>query len=143
MKDGDRLRGLSTVRVSKKFLLTTLKTNRDKHEKAWNGIMDVRQKKLIEDYEALYDKIKEQINKRLEKIKADRNYTPSALKTHVEAPRPEKHTKDYDQVITLVGASLDSEFELSSSEFNQYVNDDWSWKNSFILTASGCGINYS
>ena len=141
--DGIKLRGLNTVRVSKTFLLDTLRENRDKHEKAWNEIMDARQKKLIEEYEALYDKVKEQIDERLAQVKADRDCIPTAIQTHVEAPLPENHTKDYDQVITLIDASLDEEFELNSGEFNQYVNDDWSWKRAFTITASGCGVTYS
>ena len=137
MTDGTKLRGLSTVRVSKKFLLDTLRANRVEHEKSWNEIMDARQKKMIEDYNALYEKIRAQIDDRIEKVKADRDYHPEGLSNYINAPMPENHTKDYDKVISLIDASLDEEFELNSTEFNQYVNDDWSWKEVFTTT-SGC-----
>jgi hypothetical protein len=137
MNTPEKLRGLSTVRVSKEFLLGKLRENRVIHEKSYYEILEARQKKILEDLEALRPKFEEQLKERLDKSAEDAEYTPTTISLSVYSLKPENHTKDYDKVITLLDASLDAEFELSSSEFNQYVNDDWEWKTGFI-TVSGC-----
>jgi hypothetical protein len=119
----ETLRGLKSVRVSKGFLLEKLETNKVEHEKAYYQILDARQ-----------DKVVEVLKEELKKAKADRTYQPTLY-----VPLPENHVKDYERAITILNASLDKEFELTSSEFDQYVNDDWQWKTTF-MTTSGCYI---
>ena len=47
-------------------------------------------------------------------------------------------TKEYDQVIDMLDMSVDSEIELTHSEFRQYVRDEWGWSEMFNTTA----VNY-
>ena len=137
MKDELReLRGLSKVRVAKKFLLDTLKKNRKEHEKAYYEILEARQAKLIDLFGSERKKVLKSFAKELNKVKEDSTHQPWVLNPNLKLPVPEDHTSDYDKTISLISASLDTEFELSNSEFNQYVNDDWSWKDVFV-TASG------
>lgn len=49
---------------------------------------------------------------------------------------PESHTAEYNRAIRSVELNVYDKIELSESEFNQYVMNDWSWKNSFILSNS-------
>jgi hypothetical protein len=119
--EGAKLRGLQSVRVSKKFLLQKLTANRTEHEKTYYEILEARHQKVIETLKA-----------ELKKAKRDRLYRPV-----LNLPLPENHVKDYDRAIGILDASLDTEFELSSTEFDQYVNDDWKWKESY-MTVSGC-----
>jgi hypothetical protein len=121
--EGAKLRGLQSVRVSKKFLLEKLTANRAEHEKTYYEILDARHQKVIDT-----------LKKEIRKAKADKKYTPSLY-----LPLPENHVKDYDRAIGILTASLDTEFELSSNEYDQYVNDDWKWKEIYITT-SGCYI---
>ena len=136
MNTPEKLRGLSTVRVSKLFLLEALKANRIEHEKTYYEIINARQQKLLEGLAGLRPKFEEKLVIEIQRMTDDAEYTPSVPVLGLHELKPENHTKDYDRVITLLEASLDEEFELSSSEFNQYVNDDWSWKQSFT-TCSG------
>jgi|WetSurMetagenome_2_1015567.scaffolds.fasta_scaffold662137_2 hypothetical protein len=131
-----KLRGLSTVRVSKDDLLKKLKYNRTEHEKTYNEIMAVRQNKILDELHGFKAKFKKELAVRMDKATSDIEYTPSSITLSISALKPENHTKDYDRVISLLELSLDEELELSSSELNQYVNDDWSWKQGF-MTCSG------
>jgi hypothetical protein len=119
----ETLRGLKSVRVSKDFLLQKLETNKVEHEKTYYEILDARHTKVIETLKG-----------EMKKVKADKMYQPVLY-----VPLPENHVKDYERAITILNASLDTEFELTSSEFDQYVNDDWQWKSGFV-TVSGCYI---
>jgi hypothetical protein len=57
--EGAKLRGLQSVRVSKKFLLDKLTANRAEHEKTYYEILDARHQKVVEgniynDFRLLY-----------------------------------------------------------------------------------------
>lgn len=54
--------------------------------------------------------------------------------TDLESPR--SHTKDYDLVIKMLELSTKDEITISGNQFNQYVEDEWAWKNSFVSNAS-------
>lgn len=47
---------------------------------------------------------------------------------------PEDHTDDYDHVISMLRMSVDEVVELTSSEFAQYVQDDWNWKHTWTAS---------
>ena len=42
--------------------------------------------------------------------------------------------KDYDRAIGMLEMSIDNEVEITSLEFQHYIQDDWGWKNSFLLS---------
>jgi len=39
----------------------------------------------------------------------------------------------------MLEASLDEELELSANEFQQYMQDNWSWKRSFAMSSAKYG----
>ncbi len=45
-------------------------------------------------------------------------------------------TKEYDRVIKMLEMSVDTQIELSSSEFQNYVMDDWAWSDNAKLSNS-------
>lgn len=49
---------------------------------------------------------------------------------------PENHLEDYDRVIDMLKFSIADKVELSSSDFDAYVRNNWSWRNSFLGTNS-------
>lgn len=49
---------------------------------------------------------------------------------------PEDHSKEYKRVIGMLTASVDEEVVLSQHEFAQYVEDDWGWKESWVMANS-------
>lgn len=121
----DQLRGLSTVRINKDFLLKKLETNRKSHETIYKKAMQKWHLQVIDT-----------LKKELKKVKVDKEHQPSCF-----VAKPDSHVKEYDGTIALLKASLDEEFVLTSFEFSQYVRDEWGWKDVFMTTVSGC-LNY-
>lgn len=113
-------RGLRSVRISKEFLLEKLKENRETHKAQFEAALNGWHVEVIKSLEST-----------IERVKKDKRHNPNFY-----LPMPENHTTEYDQVIEMVEASLDKEFELTTSEFAQYVRDDWGWKADFINVAN-------
>jgi hypothetical protein len=55
---------------------------------------------------------------------------------------PENHLEDYDRVIDLLDFSVADKVELSSSDFDAYVRNNWSWRKSFLNTNTSYVGNY-
>jgi len=119
----ENLRGLSSVRVNKGFLLEKLRENKDSHRRMFE-----------EALEGWHEEVLKTLKETIKRVKADKQYNPRWY-----LPMPTDHTADYDRVIELIEASLDEEFVLSETEFNQFVRDDWGWKADFMNTY----VNYS
>jgi len=45
---------------------------------------------------------------------------------------PENHSQDYELAIEMLKATVYDEIELSLTEFNWYVMNDWTWKTAFL-----------
>ena len=109
---------MKTVRVNKKELLDVLVENRKKHK--------IEYKDSIKAYRV---KAADLLNKELQKIVAGKKF-----ETYFDLNKPTSHEKDYDLVIKMVEMSVDDVLELEQQEFNQLVNDEWTWKSSFRLS---------
>jgi len=51
-------------------------------------------------------------------------------------PQPVDYTKDYDRAIKMLEMSVNTNVELDDKSFQQYIMDDWSWKDQFIAANS-------
>ncbi len=51
-------------------------------------------------------------------------------------PKPQSFVKEYDYAIKMLEMSASEEVLLTGHDFAQLVMDDWSWRNSWRLTAS-------
>jgi hypothetical protein len=49
---------------------------------------------------------------------------------------PENHLDDYKRVIKMLELSVADRIQLSQSEFDSYVLNNWNWRNSFLTTNS-------
>lgn len=56
---------------------------------------------------------------------------------------PSDHTKDYDRVIRMLELSTEDTINLHEHEFQQYIQDDWSWKGQFTASNSGYMVSGS
>lgn len=121
----EKLRGLSSVRVSKEFLLGKLEINREDHIAIYK-----------EALQAWHLQILNTLKKELKKVENNKEYQPNCY-----VAKPVSHEKSYNRIIALLSASLDEEFVLLNSEFSQYVQDEWGWKEQFMTTVSRC-LNY-
>lgn len=115
--------GIDDVRVPKDKLLTQLQENRDAHRSLFEEAMEgykVESIKILEDH--------------IDRIKGN-----EPKKVAVSLPLPEDHTDDYNRVIQMVEWSMDDEVWLTGYEFDQYIRDNWAWKEQFLTTASHYG----
>jgi hypothetical protein len=112
MSDIENVDGIHVVTVRKSELLSAIKKNRDTHRaeflKAQEGYRDVVIAKLDS---ALRDARERK-----------------AYRTFIQLDAPEDHTVEYDMIIRMLEMSTRDVIHISSSEFNNYVMDNWSWK---------------
>lgn len=108
------------VKVRRLELLQRLQENRETH---------------IAEYEEASKGYHEEAIKRVSKVL---DSLKAGLETDLSfsLPKPKSYEKEYDRVIEMVKMSVESELELSSQEFAQFVMDDWGWKQSFTNTNS-------
>ena len=97
------------INVSKTRLLETLRYNRTEHAKE---LVILRKNYL----DTIRGKL-ETAEKDLTKVNEIRHVLP-----------PEDHTKDYDQLIAMLEYADNQNIDLTSSEFDQFVQDNWDWK---------------
>lgn len=109
-----------TVVVQKDKLVETLTTNRDAHRAIFE--------EALEGYKTRSVELLEEHIERIKKGKVERIV--------VSLPVPEDHTDDYDRALTSLEWSIFDEVELTMREFDQYVRDNWSWKQEFAATTS-------
>lgn len=118
---------MKAVNVNKTKLLELVRKNRDQHRAQYEKAFAGYRKECYEVLEA-----------NLKALQTD--------KAHIvrfrEQP-PEDHTDDYDRAIQMLEMSVDDVIELHASEFSNFVQDDWEWKerwsasNSSYISKSG------
>lgn len=115
---------MDSITVDKSALLAKLKTNRDEH----HGIFERAQ-------EAYREKVIEALDRALADAKEGRG-----LRTVVSLPVPEDHTAEFDRAIEMLDWEQGDSVVLSEYEFQQYVQNEWSWRRTFAAnTASYVG----
>lgn len=111
---------MDAVKVKKVELLEKLKANRDAHQAIFEKALEGYRKLCIEHLEQM-----------LAEAKAGK-----VIRRKVELQEPVNQTKDYDRAIAMLEMSQDDIIELSEIDFQQYVLDDWRWKEQFTTTNS-------
>lgn len=117
-----------SVNVKRVDLLEKLKINRDKH---------------ATDYVLAYEGYKIEVEKLLEaEIAKVVNGTFDYSKgLELNEDPPTNYTSEYDNVIAMMEMSVDETINLDSSSFQQYVLDNWSWKQTFSGTVAKYASN--
>lgn len=105
--------GLNLIKVNKALLLNYLKSNLEAHITEYN-----------EAFLAFKEQAIKQLRSAIKKAKQDKIESISFLK-------PECHINDYKTVIGMLEMSIDEEVYITSREFEQYVEDRWSWTDRF------------
>lgn len=116
---------MQTIKVDKERLLETLKENRDNHHAKYLAACEGYRAKAIELAEQCIDAL----------VEGD------VIRVIVNLPLPEDHTEDYNTVIAMLDWDQGDTYELSQSDFEKYVNDDWGWKAVWTQTNSAYGVN--
>ncbi len=145
----------NTVVVDKTKLLETLQANRDKHNSIYDAAVSgywieaqrvLDQKKL--DFEEASIKLtnqftlqKDQIQLNVSEQNKDKMGTSFSLALQFNSSWPlrfpENHLEDYSRVIDLLTFSVADKVQLSVTEFDAYVRNNWSWRQGFLNTNGG------
>jgi hypothetical protein len=106
---------MDSVKIDVKQLLSHLITNRAKHVVDFEEAMVGYRKALIDA-----------LNAKLKAAKKEED-----VEHAIRVVRPVSYLEHYDEAISMLEWTTQSEVELDRLEFKQYVLDEWSWKRSF------------
>lgn len=139
---------LDEVKVSRKEVLEIVKQNKQKHDKILADAIEGywldaektlkthkadRLKELKKQYQKNVKDFKKQVNKDLDLVAKRKKDGPFV---HLHKAYPEDHSNDYNSVIRKLELCVEDTVELDSNEFEQYIRNQWAWRNSFITTNS-------
>jgi hypothetical protein len=106
------------ITVSKQQLVETLTKNRETHQADFDLA-----------YEGFREKAEANVEALLGRIKNAEHGQPVQLWINLEPPV--NHITDYDRALQMCEWELGDEMELTEQEFQQLVQDNWSWKDAF------------
>lgn len=139
---------LNCLHVKKTDALKIITENKAKHDKIladavegyWIDAEKIlkqlkvdRLKELKKQYQKSVKDFKKQISSDLglvSKRKKDGSFI------HLRQRFPEDHSDDYVGVIKRLELAVGENIELDSTEFDKYIRNKWSWRESFITTNS-------
>ena len=116
---------MRTVMVRKEELVEVLQKNRERH----GGVFEESYKKFIKAVES-------ELEARLARIRRGKS-----VELHIRLPEPRNMTESYDRALQMLEMETRDEIELSEQEFQQFVQDDWTWKREFVSTAASYGVH--
>lgn len=111
---------MKSVKLNAVKLLEVLKQNRESHVAEYTSAMEEYRKDAIA---ALKKNLKDAQN-------------GGDIVLYASLVAPQNFTASYDTVIKMLEMSSDEIVELTISEFQQYVEDNWQWKGSFLASTS-------
>lgn len=145
MEKEQKLRGLSTIRLSRQSLFEVVEKNKDIHA---NQFAEAYVGWKVQIIEQLEEDLKEQ-HRQYRRVLKDEKKKVAAAKERLDRVQsgdfetdkpyfrtrcPEHHIKDYNGTLKKLELSLDKELELEQHEFNRFVMDEWEWKETFSST---------
>lgn len=120
MAHPETIKGIQHIAVKKESLISALKKNRDGHRAQYEEAHAGYRRALIETVGKMYDDAKKGFD----------------VQHMIHLEIPEDHTRDYNRVIGMLEMSIDDNVLITSTEYSQYVMDDWGWKEHFIGTSN-------
>lgn len=109
-----------TFEVSK--VLSTLKANLETHEKEYQELVIKNNLHM-----------RQVLTQALGQTGSDGKVYPDLTKVHeAERAKPKTYSKEYKKIISMLEITTQKEIELTVSEFDCYMNDNWDWKDSFL-----------
>lgn len=129
--------GMRNVRVKKEDLLAKIKANRGTHIHEYKEACAGYKEAALAKIEEVFDELKERIANLKE------GHVIELVAVHFGLEVPVSYESHYDRAIGMLEMSLDAEVEITAEEYQQYVMDDWKWKQEFTTTTanySGAGL---
>lgn len=126
----DRL--MKQIQANVGDLIAILESNKEKHVAEYNeAVLGYRQ----EWADQLEEKITE-LQDRVVEVRDTEN--PLDLKPYfnigIRLPYPKSYESDYDRAIGMLNMHQEDTIGLDSNEYDQYVMDNWSWKDEISVT---------
>lgn len=134
--------GERTVVVEKSRLLSTLKENRQKHQREYDDAVAGYKQLATERLTDLKSKAASKLDSNFESIQAridafdpdDGELTDvvtllSSMTFNLKVPR--NHVESYNVAIEMAEWETRDEIELTQRQFQCFVLDDWDWQNEF------------
>ncbi len=122
MNAGNLMNG---VKLTKGELLENVKANLDKHNADVAEALSLRRETIAKSFE-----------KQLKEMEFDVDFQP---KEHLSFPMPKDHSEDYKKAIRMIEMTTDEVIELTESQFDKLVMDNWGWKSDLIAASSVYG----
>ena len=119
---------MNSITVDKADLVNKITFNRAKHIEQFRIQVEIYKKLL-----ALYF---QDCIETLELGKVPESIYPIDLETKDPIPTPKNHVKEYDQALQMLEWEVGSRVEISATQFQQYINDDWNWMAAFNGTST-------
>jgi hypothetical protein len=121
---------MKSVNINRQILLAKMSENRDKHAADYT--------EAVVDYKIA---VRKMLQKNID-LMSDVG-SSSHMAEYEDAQReinrptaPRNFIKDYDRVIAMLKASIDDTITLDATEFSQYFQDEWHWKNDFARSTA-------
>lgn len=108
------------MKFSKNELVKIIQANRDEHRSIFEEAIEGYRAKAVDDLNAYIERVK----------------NGDVVRIQIYYPQPEDHTKDYDRLLKMLSMTTEDEINLTETQFAQYVEDDWVWKQQFLTTNS-------
>jgi hypothetical protein len=112
---------MDAIRVDAERLVAALTENRAKHaaefEEAKAGFLATAEEKLLE----LLAEVRE----------------GQLIEAWLRIEKPESHLEDYDRALAMLQWHSDPSVELTTGEFENYVQDKWQWRDRWSASNDG------
>jgi hypothetical protein len=109
---------MENQKVDKAKLLAILRINRERHKAVFD--------EAVAGYKIQATKL---LKEHLLRVQAGKN-----VRVHIVLTQPVNQTRSYDRIIGMLEMALAEEVELSEEDYQQYVMDDWSWREEFLTS---------
>lgn len=119
---------MERVTLRKNELIETIRKNRKTHEELYKEALQGYYEQRDEALALLSVKCKKHDDKEDKDVDFHSLY---------RLLRPANHTREYDRVIKMLEHHVADEVELSNEDFGRYFEDEWDWKQNWILSNSG------
>jgi hypothetical protein len=105
------------------------------------GILTANRKYHIDQYTKAVSKYRELAVQQLDEQCARLRTGKGPLRIHFTLPVPERHTSDFDRVITMVELDTREEIDLSESDAMKYIMNHWEWERSFASNTTAYNLS--
>jgi hypothetical protein len=103
---------MQKVKIKRGELMAAISANREKHRAIF-----------LEAQEGYRLEVVAELERRLQDARSGKRIIRA-----IALPEPMDYTAEYNRVIRMLEMSVDEIVELSATEFDQFVMDNWAWK---------------